>query len=497
MVSVGCCAISLLAWLAMTNDAGAFFSNGRWTTTATDAAAAPPGFPVTVTWSIVADGTAISTGGTSNLISFFDGLYGNGGGGADLTLRPWFTLAEQSFDRWTDLSGLTFVYEPADDGTAHGNFAGALGVRGDVRLAGKFLDGVGGTNAQAGFIPNADLTVDSGDAVYFGNSSNNFRAMRNTLMHEIGHSFGLGHVDSNSAAFLMEGFSNNSFEGPQLDDVRGVQSLYGDKYERLAGIGGNGAIAQASPLGLINAGSSLTIGTHAGTGTLVLPAETDLVSIANQNDVDFFSFTLTGPSVVDLTLTPLGASYNERIGGSSTAFTTTNAAQLSDLNLELYALVNDLPVLLGSANSQPLGSAESLLDVELATPGEYFVRVAGSSDATQFYQLAIGVESLVVEPGPDGDFDLDGDVDGADFLVWQQGFGNSFDADDLALWQGNYGSVADGVANVGRSLSAIPEPTAWTLAVAATCGTWGIWRRLRSLEITHAFRKYAKKQPLS
>ena len=75
----------------------------------------------------------------------------------------------------------------------------------------------------------------------------------------------------------------------------------------------------------------------------MLPAETDFVSIANQNDVDFFSFTLTGPAVVDLTLTPLGASYNERIGGSSSAYTTTNAAQLSDLNLELYALVNDLP----------------------------------------------------------------------------------------------------------------------------------------------------------
>lgn len=480
----------------MADDAGAFFSNGRWTTTATDATAAPPGFPVTLTWGIVADGTSISTGGTSNFISFFDGLYGNGGGGADLTLRPWFTLVEQSFDRWTELSGLTFVYEPADDGAAHGNFAGALGVRGDVRLAGKFLDGVGGTNAQAGFIPNADLTVDSGDALYFGNSSNNFRAMRNTLMHEIGHSFGLGHVDSNSAAFLMEGFSNNSFEGPQLDDVRGVQSLYGDKYERLAGSGGNGAIAQASPLGLINPGSSLTIGMHAGTGTLVLPGEADFVSIANQNDVDFFSFTLTGPAVVGLTLAPLGASYNERIGGSSSAYTTTNAAQLSDLNLELYSLVNDIPALLGSANSQPIGGVESLLDVALATPGEYFVRIAGSGGATQLYQLAIGVEALVVEPRLEGDFDLDGDVDGADFLVWQQGLGNSFDAEDLALWQGNYGSVAGGANAIGSS-SAIPEPTAWTLAVAATCGTWGTRRRLRLLEMTHAFRKYAKKQPLS
>ena len=94
--------MSLLAWLALPNVAGAFFSNGRWTTTATDGLTAAVGFPVTLTWGIASDGTSISTGGTSNLISFFDGLYGHGGGGADLTLRPWFTLVKQSFDRWTD-----------------------------------------------------------------------------------------------------------------------------------------------------------------------------------------------------------------------------------------------------------------------------------------------------------------------------------------------------------------------------------------------------------
>ncbi len=458
----------------MGNVAGAFYANGRWTTTATNATASEVGFPTTLTWSIVADGTAISTGGTSNLVSFFDGIYGSGAGGTDITSRPWFGLVEQSFARWTELSGLTFAYQAADDGAVHGNFAGELGVRGDVRLAGKFLDGVGGTNAQAGFIPNADLTVDSGDAVYFGNAANNYRAMRNTLMHEIGHSFGLGHVDSNSAAFLMEGFSNNSFEGPQLDDVRGVQSLYGDKYERLAGSGGNGSIPQASALGVIAHGTSLTIGAHADTGTLVLPAETDFVSIANQSDVDYFSFSIASPATVALTLTPSGVSYNERIGGSSSAFTTTAASQLSDLGLELYALVNDVPTLVASAINQPIGAAESLVGLNLMTPGEYFVRIAGSGSLTQLYQLAIGVETLAAL---DGDFDLDGDVDGADFLDWQQGFGSSFDADDLVVWQANFGVVGQ----ESSSSAVIPEPAAWALAAAGMGGVLGRARRHRGV----------------
>jgi|GEM_PF-5637422 len=55
-----------------------------------------------------------------------------------------------------------------------------------------------------------------------------------------------------------------------------------------------------------------------------------------------------------------------------------------------------------------------------------------------------------------GDFDGDEDIDGADFLAWQRGFGTTFDASDLADWQGNYGVPA----NLASSLAAVavPEP---------------------------------------
>ena len=470
---VALCAASLATSAGLARSANAYYSNGRWTSTATNFSTSAAGFPATLTWSIVPDGTAISTGGTSSLIAFLDGLYGNGGGGA-LAQRPWFTLIEQSFSRWTDLSGLAFVYEPADDGAMHGSFLGSLGVRGDVRLSGKFLDGIGGTNAQAGFIPNADLTVDTGDGVYFGNVANGSRAMRNTLMHEIGHSFGLGHVDSNSAAFLMEGFSNNSFEGPQLDDIRGVQALYGDKYERLAGGIGNDSAANASPLGLIAAGTELAIGAHAATGTLVLAGETDFASVANQNDVDFFSFTVAGPSLIDLTLTPVGASYNERIGGSTGAFATTNAAQASNLSLELFAMVGETLTSLGLADGQPIGVAETLANIELAEGGEYFVKIAGSGSVVQLYQLAINVEAMTVEPGVPGDFNEDGSVDGADFLAWQFGFGNSYHAEDLAVWQSHFGAVGFPQLSQSAVGAPTPEPSGVALGLACPISTLGI-----------------------
>lgn len=64
-----------------------------------------------------------------------------------------------------------------------------------------------------------------------------------------------------------------------------------------------------------------------------------------------------------------------------------------------------------------------------------------------------------------GDFDGDGKVDGADFLVWQRGFGSEYDDDDLAAWKSNFGLPAESFVAV----AAVPEPAAGTaLALGIT-----------------------------
>lgn len=54
-----------------------------------------------------------------------------------------------------------------------------------------------------------------------------------------------------------------------------------------------------------------------------------------------------------------------------------------------------------------------------------------------------------------GDFDADGDVDGADFLTWQRGLGTLYQADDLVDWQANFGATAGASAGT----QAVPEPS--------------------------------------
>jgi pectinesterase len=69
---------------------------------------------------------------------------------------------------------------------------------------------------------------------------------------------------------------------------------------------------------------------------------------------------------------------------------------------------------------------------------------------------------IAVEPDPSADFDGDGDVDGQDFLVWQRGDSpNAGSAEDLALWQAQYGNPGPLSASV-----AVPEPANMAFALS-------------------------------
>ena len=65
------------------------------------------------------------------------------------------------------------------------------------------------------------------------------------------------------------------------------------------------------------------------------------------------------------------------------------------------------------------------------------------------------IDDMIGVTGPAGDFDADGDVDGADFLEWQREMG---DATSLGEWEANFGTTAAVAATVG-----VPEPASWVL----------------------------------
>lgn len=426
------------------------------------------GNPVTVTWGIVPDGTWISAEQTgSDLIAYLDGLYGGGTG--TIAERPWFSLFDQSFGRWSELGGLEFVYEPHDDGATHGPSAGLLGVRPDVRIAGTFIDGNSGTLAYNTFPNGGDMVIDTGDS-FFNNTTNNSRRLRNVVMHEAGHGFGLGHIESSDARFLMEPFISTAFDGPQFDDIRGIQHLYGDALEKAHGGAGNDIPAHATDLDPITDGMTRQVGADTGFGTVVSPVATDFVSLANSQDVDFYSFSIDAPSLVDITLTPVGATFLQGSAGNESTFVTS---AISNLTLALFDSNGTTP--LEIANNQPAGAAESILRFPLEMAGEYFVRVTGDTNTVQFYELQVAVEAAAVQdPLLAGDYNEDGVVDAADFTVWRDTLGLTgtglladgngdrvVDQLDYDFWKANFGATAP--ANGSLTTAAVPEPQAWVL----------------------------------
>jgi len=402
-------------------EVGAFrnFNTPRWGTTATDGSGLQQGDPTTLTWSVLPNGTTIPNGigegtGPSDLITRLDDIYhgGSSPGGSDLTQRAWWGLMDSVFDRFESLSGLTYVYEANDDGATAFNNPGVLGVRGDVRIGGKNIDGNSGILGYNFGPNNGDMVLDSNDNFFEGLANNSLR-FRNVFAHEHGHGLGMAHVIPVNGTKLMEPTASGSppFDGPQFDDILNLQRHYGDAFEKANAGQGNETATDAISLGSVPDGGNVEIGADAvgvtssqitdnqGNATKDgknLP--TDFVSIDGTSDTDFWSFEIAQDALVDLLLTPVGPTYDEGPqGGSSSPF---NTSELNDLALALVD--TDGTTVIDSSDSGGLGVAESLFNNNLAA-GIYFARVTGSIDQVQMYHLNITATfTAIPEPATAG-----------------------------------------------------------------------------------------------
>jgi hypothetical protein len=417
------------------------------------------GAPATITWSIVPDGTSVfndaQTGtAASNFIAFMNQNFGGAPGQTDLTLQPWFHLLNDSFERWDELAGVDYVYEPHDDGVLHPSAAGVLGVRGDIRIGARAIDGADGTLAFNYLPPDgSDMVLDADDAANFADAADNHRFFRNTLMHEIGHGFGMLHVSS-SSNLLMEATIDTSFDGPQLDEVRGVQFYFGDPNEESHNGLGNGVAARATSLGTIVSGGARVVGAAANVPTQALAATAvDFVSIAGNADVDFYSFSVTDRSFLTATLIPRGGVFTQP--------STFDANARNDLDFTVLA--PDGATILATASTASAGGTESLTNVKLPNAGDYFIRIAGLDDTIQLYELSLAVATIAP-----ADFNEDAQVDAADLAVWRTNFGLAaaathqlgdadgdldVDAADFLAWQRTRGASA----TIGLA-APVPEP---------------------------------------
>jgi hypothetical protein len=338
----------------------------RWSYTATDGGGLSEGDPTTLTWSVVPDGTSIGSGigepaAPSNLRAFLNGIYGN--------QSTWIALFQQTFDRWGELTGITYVHESNDDGVALFNSSGQLGVRGDIRIGGHTIDGNYGVLAYNYYPDNGDMVIDTPDSFYNNTASNSLN-LRNTVAHEHGHGLGLKHSCPLNQTKLMEPMLTTSFDGPQHDDILGTNRLYGDRFEDNDGSG------TAAPLGAL--GSTM---------------EANL-SVDSNTDTDVYGFVADGGAAVNVTIAPFGITYlSGPQNGDGTCSAGTNYDSLNIQDLEVRVLDVNGSTVLAEADLNGVGQPEVLDDIALPSgAGTYYVEITGdATDAAQLYQLSMTV----------------------------------------------------------------------------------------------------------
>ncbi len=371
-----------------------YFLVGRWSGAA--------GAPVNIRWSFVPDGLSISSGAgepvsNSTLFSVFDAGFSSQGGRATWTNR-W----TQVFARWAQLTGNTYTRITVggndwDDGASWGT-GGSAGLRGDVRIAAHPIDGASNILAYNYFPSNGDEVLDTQDISNFASTANQNRFLRDTVMHEHGHGMGLAHSCSNNSKILMNPFIDTSFDGPQQDDIRGMQAFYGDA---------NGIIntpALAKDLGSIGPGVSIPSSGVLGATPAPLTGSADansaVYSVNPSTLADYFKITTTTGLALNVTATPKGSTYQnagQANDGSCPTTGTTNAAAAADLTITVYASNGTTQI--AFSNSSPAGSPESMINAILSTPGVYYIKIGGVSvSGTQAFTLSMNATTTQTVP---------------------------------------------------------------------------------------------------
>ena len=134
----------------------------------------------------------------------------------------------------------------------------------------------------------------------------------------------------------------------------------------------------------------------------------------------------------------------------------------------------------GSLYVRPPGG--SIADAFYTTPISIPLRAEGQGEAIGFdpngwgyYTTSEGSNEPIYyfDRQPHGDFDHNGTVQGADYVVWRKGLGGAYQMSDYTTWRANFGKSAPAV---GTLMAAVPEPGASVLAVM---GMAAIFFRLR------------------
>lgn len=359
-----------------------FTSSTVWTGNGNVAAVSGRAQPVNLTVSFPADGVAWD-GGNNVLDARVGSLYGatNKDRGRE--------FIRQALANWEVNSGLRYT-EVADDDAGFTTSTTNTTARGNIRIGARPVDGTFGILAYNNFpASGGDMVLDADEFIggSFAGAANNYRAFRNTVAHEHGHGTGYIHSVPCNDTKLMEPSLSTSFEMLEIDDIRGAQRNYGDRFA------GNNSAANAKDFGnlttpILKSIIEKNLSTNGTTGF-------------SNTDEDWFRFTIDSTQNVVITVDPTGGTYDngQQTGGCNGTINSIVADQAGNLNIELRNSAGT--TVLQTAASSAAGVNEVLNAAGLAA-GTYTVRVfdvgPNANQTVQLYDMTIRVGSAKAPP---------------------------------------------------------------------------------------------------
>jgi hypothetical protein len=274
----------------------------------------------------------------------------------------------------------------------------------------------------------------------------------------------------------ITGFSDLEFDGAASGGTHSESGPYVLTTARIDPTVSGGDFADTDP-------SNDTFGAGADLISIGASGASVAVSELLDFDVDFYELHLTAGQILSTMTAPL-----EDLPVSF-EFPDTLIALFDSEGTEL--VTNDDAGDNGSSELHPElssnfpGSADlsfaSALRARIPSDGVYYLGVTGFGDEAfvgdhvEFgrYALLVGVHDDDAPPELIGDFNEDGSVNAADYVVWRKFFGNPFDEIDYDDWVANYGEPGGGAGG-----GAAPEPTSTWLLFSA--GAWLLMLRQRN-----------------
>jgi fibronectin-binding autotransporter adhesin len=168
---------------------------------------------------------------------------------------------------------------------------------------------------------------------------------------------------------------------------------------------------------------------------------------ASIESLDVGSLTLSAGSILDFELgTVTGVDVSDLLNVTSTNGLTINGGTLNLTNAAgmtggFYTLIDYAGTLNGSVGNINLGTL----------PTGFTYRLFNDSAST----------SIQLEVTAPGDFNHDGTVDAADFVVWRKGLGTKYTPADYDSWRAHFGQTYS--PGSGVSSNAVPEPGTWLM----------------------------------